>query len=82
MKFVVIEIQKTKDGQIANLVTVHETINGAENKYHTILAAAAISGLPSHAAVILEENGNQIAHECYTTEEPEPEPEPEAENEL
>lgn len=72
MKFLVIEIQKGKDGKIANLVTAHDRINDAQAKYHTILAAAAKSGLPSHAAVILEENGSEIAHECYVNEkEPE-----------
>ena len=77
MKFLVIEIQKDKEERISNLVTSHDTINEAESKYHSILAAAAISGLPSHAAVIMEENGNPIAHECYVVEpEPAPEPEP------
>lgn len=72
MKFLVIEIQKDDRGKIANLVTAHDRINDAQAKYHTILAAAAKSGLPSHAAVILEENGSEIAHECYVNEkEPE-----------
>lgn len=73
MKYLVIEIQKTASGEIATLVTAHDTINEARSKYHTILASAAISDLPSHAAVLLEETGTSIASECYINEE-EPEP--------
>lgn len=73
MKYVVIEIQKGEDGTIANLVTAHNNLNEAWSKYHGVLSAAAISRLPSHAAVLMEENGTPIAHECYTVE-PEPEP--------
>lgn len=39
--FIVIEIQKMSDTQIATLVDSYEDLNQAENKYHTILAAAA-----------------------------------------
>ena len=66
--FVVIEIQKNGSGEIATLVNVYDDHNTAEQKYHTILAAAAVSGLPSHAAVMLLENGQEIKHECYGAE--------------
>lgn len=68
MKYIVIEIQKNKDGSVGNLVTAHDSYNAAASKYHQVLAAAAISGLPSHAAVLLEENGMELAHECYANE--------------
>lgn len=68
MKYLVIEIQKGEDGAIANLVTAHDSLNEARSKYHSVLAAAAVSELPSHAAVLLEENGTSIASECYTTD--------------
>ena len=64
--FVVIELQKMSDEQIANLVFIYQTRDEAENKYHAILAAAAISSLPVHAAVMLEENGVLIKNEWYT----------------
>lgn len=71
MKYLVIEIQKGEDGAIANIATAHNTINDARAKYHSVLAAAAVSGLPSHAAILIEENGNLIARECYVTEQEE-----------
>lgn len=63
--FIVIEIQKNSSGQIATLVNAYDNHNTAEQKYHTVLAAASVSGLPSHAAVMLLENGQEIKHECY-----------------
>ena len=74
MKYLVIEIQKNADGAVGNLVYAYDTINAAESKYHTVLAAAAVSGLPSYAAVLLNETGFCVKHERYTVE-PEPEPE-------
>lgn len=75
MNYIVIEIQKDKSDKIATLVTTHADIQDARAKYHTVLAAAAKSGLPLHGALILEENGAQVARECY---EIEPEPNEEA----
>lgn len=66
MKYVVIEIQKTTSGAIANLVTSYDTKAEAESHYHTILAAAALSNLPSHGAVIIDENCVPIAWQAYT----------------
>ena len=65
MNYIVMEIQKDKNDQIATIVTTHADIQDARAKYHTILAAAAKSGLPLHGALILEENGAQVARECY-----------------
>lgn len=65
MNYIVMEIQKDKNDKIATLVTTHADIQGARAKYHTVLAAAAKSGLPLHGALILEENGAQVARECY-----------------
>lgn len=69
MKYVVIEIQKTAQGQIANLVTSYDTKLEAESHYHTILASAALSDLPAHGAVIIDENCVPIAWQCYTNSE-------------
>lgn len=63
--FVVIELQKNADGKVANLVTAHDTQAEAESKYHSILAAAAISNLPCHSAIIVSEEGFPIMHQCY-----------------
>lgn len=62
--FVVIELQQYGD-TLQNLVTAHPTLQEAESKYHTVLAAAAISSVPVHSAVLLSGNGNVIKSECY-----------------
>ena len=63
--FIVVELQKNSEGQVSNIVTAHETQAEAESKYHSVLAAAAVSELPSHAAALLSEEGFSIANQCY-----------------
>lgn len=63
--FLVIEIQTMAEDQVAYLVSTHKDGNLAESKYHTVLAAAAVSALPKHAAVILDEEGNLYTRQCY-----------------
>ena len=67
-KFVVIELQTTMDGQVLHIVDAFDNQDAAESKYHTILAAAAISTLPCHAACILSGEGFPVAHACYKHE--------------
>lgn len=64
-KFFVIELQTQAGGAVGNIVTAHDTQNAAESAYHMILASAAISELPCHAAVILTEEGFPLLHQCY-----------------
>ena len=64
--FVVMEIQKSST--LTTLVTSYDTINEAENKYHTVLAYAAISNIPKHSAVLIDENGEFIKSECFEHE--------------
>ena len=66
--FIVIELQTINDSQVANVVTAYTEQKVAEQKYHTILAAAAVSSLPCHAAVMLDEKGRMIKSEYYTHE--------------
>ena len=61
--YIVMEIQKSNTA--ATIVNTYETRNEAENKYHTILAAAAVSNIPQHAAVLLDDNGEYIKSECF-----------------
>ena len=75
--FIVIELQKSANGSVAHLLTTHETQAEAESKFHTVLAAAAVSSLPSHSATLLTDNGFALRREFY--EHPAPEPEPNAE---
>lgn len=63
--YIVIELQTINDSQIANIVNAYTEQKVAEQKYHTILAAAAVSSLPCHAAVMLDEKGRMIKSEYY-----------------
>lgn len=65
MKFIVIELQTNADGTVGNLVWAYDDRNQAESKYHTVLAAAAVSGLPCHAACLLASDGRLLSRECF-----------------
>lgn len=67
-KFIVIELQKHEDGTVGNLVWAYDNQNTAENKFYTVLAAAAISNIPKHSAVLLHEDGFVIRNETYIHE--------------
>ena len=61
--YIVIEIQKNE--QAATLVNTYEDRNLAEQKYHQILSAAAVSNVPIHSAVMLMDDGYQVKKETY-----------------
>lgn len=63
--YIVIELQKNAKGEVANVVTSFPTLAEAESKYHSILAAAAVSNLPTHSAIIVSEEGFPVANKCY-----------------
>lgn len=63
--FIVIELQKNAEGVVSNIVTSYETQAEAESKYYSILAAAAISQIPVHSAIIVSEEGFPVKHQCY-----------------
>lgn len=65
MIYIVIEIQTNADGTIGNLVYSYTNINDAESQYHRILAAAAISNLPTHAAIMLNNYGDMLKNGVY-----------------
>ena len=56
-KFIVVEIQTAGDGTTSVLTDSFDNIDAAYNKYYTILAYAAISTIPVHAASIINNNG-------------------------
>lgn len=64
-KYVVIEIQTMDGGQVACLATPYDNQMQAESSYHTVLAAAALSSLPRHAAVLLTSDGSVQASQYY-----------------
>ena len=65
--FIVMEIQKGVS--VSTIVNTYETRNQAEQKYHTVLAYAAVSDVPQHSAVMLEDDGRYIKSESFDHEE-------------
>lgn len=63
--FIVIELQKLSDEQVANIVSPYVDKNEAESKYHDILRAAAISPVSIHSAMIVTEEGFLLKSEYY-----------------
>ena len=90
-QYYVVEIQQYDNGEYGHIV--HYTFDAdpdiarmkGESKYHEVLAAAAISALPSHAAILFNTDGFPILNQCYkhkaVQSTPEPEPTPEEETE-
>lgn len=65
MKYIVIELQKLVDGTVANLVYAYDTKKEAESKYYAILSAAAVSNIPIHSAIILQEDAMPVAYKSF-----------------
>lgn len=72
MKYIVAEVQHMQNDSVSTLAYAFDDIRSANAKFHSVLAAAALSGLPVHSAVMFTENGVFIKGEDFTTE-PEPE---------
>ena len=70
MMYIVIELQIDEHGTLGNLVWPYAGRPEAESKYYSILAAAALSSLPVHGAVILTSDGQLIASYCYKRDVP------------
>lgn len=66
MKYLVIEIQKFSDGTVAvPPIATYDSYFEALSRYHTILAAAAISDVPVHSCVLLNEVGQELRMDSY-----------------
>ena len=63
--YIVIELQKDAKGVVSNIVTSYENLAEAESKYYNILAAAAVSKIPVHSAIIVSEEGFPVRNQCY-----------------
>lgn len=64
--YIVLEIQTTST--VATLVNAYEDRNQAESKYHQILSAAAISAVPKHSAVLMDDTGYTLKRDSYEHE--------------
>ena len=65
MNYVVIELQTNSEGQTANLVYAYGDLAQAMSKYHSILAAAAVSSVACHAALVIDQSGVGVARESF-----------------
>lgn len=63
--YIVIELQTNASGAVSNIVTAHATIEAAYSKYFLVLSSAAVSSVPVHAAVILNNHGEEIEHKAF-----------------
>ena len=63
--FVVMEMQTDAQGTLGTFVWSFADRAQAEAKYHSVLAAAAVSALPLHGAVLLRGDGVQLAYQSY-----------------
>lgn len=70
MKFIVLEIQSADS--VSVITNNYDERLDAESKFHTILAAAAISSVPKHSASLLTDEGEVIKSQCYTHKQEEP----------
>ena len=57
MFYIVLEVQQTNNGAKACTPYIFDSYDDALAKLYTILAAAAVSTIPYHAAFILADNG-------------------------
>lgn len=66
--YIVIELQTNPNGTVSNLVWAYTSREEAFSKYFLVLSAAAVSALPVHSAVILDNKGQQIAAQYFKHE--------------
>lgn len=62
--YIVLEIQVWDS--VGTIINSYNDRNEAESRYHQILAAAAISEVPKHSAVLMDEMGETIKRDFYT----------------
>ena len=63
--YIVIELQTDVNGTVGNLVYSYNNRNEAEQKYHLVLASAAVSQLPSYACALMTSEGQLLERKCY-----------------
>ena len=66
MKYLVLELQKNTDTDVVTSILTDYTDKAqAESHFHTVLAAAAVSSVPVHSAVLMTDEGKTIKNETY-----------------
>ena len=65
--YLIIEIQKTEGGQIGvPPIITKEDQNEAESEYCRVRSVAAVSSLPQHTVLMMEDNAKLYDFKCYT----------------
>ena len=62
--FAVLELQATEES-VSHIFTSFDTQAEAESHFHTILAAAAVSTVPAHSALLMTADGDVLRSETY-----------------
>lgn len=64
--YIVLEVQKLDATTLVILpANTYNTMEEADSKFYAILSAAAVSSVPIHSAIILNEEGSPIRYESY-----------------
>lgn len=71
MKYLILELQTNTDGTVGTLITQKDDLNQAQSTFYSILAAAALSQLPHHAAVLMTNEGIVLMFQDFCHEEAE-----------
>ena len=78
--YIVLEITRNAQGNIAVYPSAKELQTSAEKKYYEILERAVDSNSPVHGAVLMSYEGFFLQSKCYHHDvQPEPTPEPDEE---
>lgn len=73
-QFYIVEIKKNQAGEFEHNVYWEYDADAdkarlkGESKYYTILAAAAVSEMAEHSAILFSTEGFPIMHQCYKHE--------------
>ena len=65
MKYIVLEIQKSAQGTVSTLATTYDDKPHADAGYYSLLAVCALSALPKHGALLMNENGIVLKYEMF-----------------
>lgn len=65
--YFIFEMQKLSDTQLAipTPLNTEKDWNQAESKFHSLCAVAAVSSVPKHTVVMIDEGGYVINAKCY-----------------
>lgn len=63
--YITVELQTNNAGVVSNIVTSFDTLAAAESHYYSILAAAAVSVVPVHSAILISSDSFPIRNQCY-----------------